>query len=122
MTKQHQVVNTTHNKNEPKNQAICSANPYASKKPRYSLRSGINAATIATIIGRQRMTQRIKLNIVEKIPPLKKKANPWKGIQLMHESQSTPLILLLPLTQIPPNPFFSEVISGLVISDYSIIF
>lgn len=40
----------------------------------------------------------------------------------MHKSQSTPLILLLPLTQIPPTPFFSEVISGLVISDYSIIF
>lgn len=40
-----------------------------------------------------------------------------EGIQLMHKSQSTPLILLLPLTQIPPTLSFSE-----VISDCSIIF
>ncbi|GAA8179582.1 hypothetical protein NP0158_02270 [Helicobacter pylori] len=79
MTKQHQVVNTTHNKNEPKNQVICTANPYISKKPRNCLRSGINVATIAAIIGRQRTTQRIKLNIAEKILPLKRKANHGKN-------------------------------------------
>ncbi|GAA8184284.1 hypothetical protein HpDR148_03300 [Helicobacter pylori] len=81
MTKQHQVVNITHKKNEPKNQAICSANPYTSKKPRPSLtlRSGINVTTIATIIGKQRMAQRIKLNTAEKILPLKKKATHGKN-------------------------------------------
>ncbi len=59
------------------------------------------------------MTQRIKLNIVEKIPPLKEKATqrlPMEKIQLMYKSQLTPLILFLPLAQIPPTPF-------LVISD-----
>ncbi len=53
------------------------------------------------------MTQRIKLNIVEKIPPLKKKATHGK-IQLAYKSQLTPLILFLPLAQIPPTPFFSD--------------
>ncbi len=105
MTKQHQTVNTTHNKNEPKNQTICTANPAKRERPKLDR----SEPSITKIIGIQRMTQRIKLNIAEKILPLKRKANHGK-IQLTYKSQLTPLILLLPLAQIPPTPF-------LVISD-----
>ncbi len=69
MTKQHQTVNTTHNKNELKNQTICSANPTKREIPKVD-RSELS---ITRIVGIQRMTQRIKLNIAEKSYLLRKK-------------------------------------------------
>ncbi len=66
------------------------------------------------------MIQRIKLNIVEKIPPLKEKAAqrlPMEEIQLMYKSQLTPLIYFYRSLKSHQPPFL-----GLVISDYGIIF
>ncbi len=51
------------------------------------------------------MTQRIKLNIVEKIPPLKEKATHGK-IQLAYKSQLAPFSFIPTTVQIPPTPFF----------------
>lgn len=53
------------------------------------------------------MTQRIKLNIAEKILPLKKKATHGK-IQLTYKSQLAPFNFIPTTAQIPPTPFFSD--------------
>ncbi|GAA9652453.1 hypothetical protein HpHCM45_04780 [Helicobacter pylori] len=90
MTKQHQTVNITHKKKKAANQTIWLGPPSkrrAPKTPKIGIRSDTSDTTIeatigtttSTIIGRQRMTQRIKLNIAEKILPLKRKANHGKN-------------------------------------------
>ncbi|GAA7999810.1 hypothetical protein HpCS30_04860 [Helicobacter pylori] len=90
MTKQHQTVNITHKKKKAANQTIWISPPFKTPKtktPKIGIRSDTSdttfeatiGTTTSTIIGRQRMIQRIELNTAEKILSLKKKATHGKN-------------------------------------------